>query len=59
MAIVALGLNVSFKDLKDHAFKPLIVIVGLLIFLFIGSIYVESRQYKKIYIGINYTTRWY
>ena len=27
MAMVALGLNVSFKDLKDRAFKPLIVII--------------------------------
>ena len=27
MAMVALGLNVSFKDLKDRAFKPLIVVI--------------------------------
>ena len=27
MAMVALGLNVSFKDLKDRAFKPLIAVI--------------------------------
>lgn len=45
MAMVALGLNVSFKDLKNRAFKPLIAVIVIslclssLIFLILNSIY--------------------
>lgn len=45
MAMVALGLNVSFKDLKNHAFKPLIAVIVIslclsaLTFLILNSIY--------------------
>ncbi|CFO27183.1 membrane spanning protein [Staphylococcus aureus] len=45
MAMVALGLNVSFKDLQDRAFKPLIgvIIVSMILstitFIIANSIY--------------------
>lgn len=45
MAMVALGLNVSFKDLQDRAFKPLIgviivsVILSTITFIIANSIY--------------------
>lgn len=45
MAMVALGLNVSFKDLKNRAFKPLIAVIVIslclsaLTFLLLNSIY--------------------
>ncbi|PKI04704.1 putative sulfate exporter family transporter [Staphylococcus xylosus] len=45
MAMVALGLNVSFKDLQDRAFKPLIgviivsIILSTITFIIANSIY--------------------
>lgn len=45
MAMVALGLNVSFKDLKNRAFKPLVAVIitsmclSIATFLFINVIY--------------------
>lgn len=45
MAMVALGLNVSFKDLQDRAFKPLIVVIivstilSTITFIIANSIY--------------------
>lgn len=45
MAMVALGLNVSFKDLQDRAFKPLIgviivsTILSTITFIIANSIY--------------------
>lgn len=45
MAMVALGLNVSFKDLKDRAFKPLIVVIIVSICLSIVTFMVAKCFY--------------
>src|SRR5699024_1201425 len=45
MAMVALGLNVSFKDLKDHAFKPLIVVIVVSICLSVVTFIVAKCFY--------------
>ncbi|WP_342610592.1 YeiH family protein [Staphylococcus hsinchuensis] len=45
MAMVALGLNVSFKDLKDRAFKPLIVVIVVSICLSVVTFIVAKCFY--------------
>ena len=42
MAMVALGLNVSFKDLKSRALKPLLVIIIVSICLSILSYFITQ-----------------
>ena len=45
MAMVALGLNVSFKDLKSKALKPLFIIIFVSICLSIISYFISTSLF--------------